>query len=276
MKTLLKIVIGIVAVFVLGIASVFLLTAGLAHTATQFFTAIKDQNYTAARSYLSQEFKASTGESTLESYLASTGITHFKDAHWPHRQITIGRGELDGDVVTDSGGVIPLKLTFIREAGAWKIYSMHIPPSGLQTSTDPESIPSHVKQLELIERSMHDFAVSVHDKSMAHFYGTLSPTWQQQITVQGLDNAFNKFLTLPVDLRVLDRFQPVIQSATVNENGVVQLTGYFPTHPSRVTFHQFFMYEGVSWKLMGFGVNIEKAPDTTPIPSTTGAKQGPS
>lgn len=256
MKTLLKVVIGIVAAIVLAVGIMFWLTAGLVDTANGFFTAVRSQNYTAARGYLSREFQATTGESTLESYLANSGIAHFKASHWPRREITNGRGELHGDVVTDSGGIVPLEMTFIREGGGWKIYSMDIPPSGLQTGTDPKGLPTYTKQLELVEQSTHYFAVAVHDKSMASFYQTISPTWQQQVTVQGLDNSFKQFYAFPTDLRVLDQYEPVIESATVN-NGVVQLTGYFDTHPSRVTFQQFYVYQGVAWKLMGFGLNIK-------------------
>jgi len=66
MKKLLKIVIGIVVVFVAAIVAVFYFTAGMADTADAFFSAIKKQDIATARSYLSEDFKASIDEAALK------------------------------------------------------------------------------------------------------------------------------------------------------------------------------------------------------------------
>jgi hypothetical protein len=57
---------------------------------------------------------------------------------------------------------------------------------------------------------------------------------------------------------VLDSFQPVISSeARVDENGVLLIAGHYPTQPSQVNFEQKFIYEGVSWRLIGFKIQAK-------------------
>ena len=75
MKKLIKIIIGIVVVFVLAIVAVFYFTAGMVDTADEFFAAIKKQDITAAHSFLSEDFKASTNEAALREFLTKGAVT---------------------------------------------------------------------------------------------------------------------------------------------------------------------------------------------------------
>ena len=264
MKKLLKIVIGLVVVFVLAIGIVFWLTSGMAETADAFFKAVKKQDLTAARSYLSEDFRASTDEAALQEFLTRGAILHFKDASWSNRQISGGRGELNGAIHTEAGGVVPLKLMFVKENGAWKIYGIQKPTAGLQQGETSPTVPGKADQVELVKHSMHEFALSVNSKSMEHFRGTVSQLWQRQITTGQMDTAFGKTYDAGVDLTVLDRRQPVIEAdPTVGAHGELVIKGYYPTQPSQVIFEHTYVYEGVGWKLCGFSFNITKAkPDS--------------
>lgn len=260
MKKLLKIVIGIVVVFVLAIVTVFYLTSGMADVANEFFAAIKKQDVAAARGYLSEDFKASTDEAALKDFLTKGALLNFKETTWSNRQISGGRGELEGEVITETGGVVPLKLLFVKENDAWKIYGIQKPTAGLQPEQSSPNIPGKADQLVLVKQAMHDFAVSVNNKSMQHFHGTVSPLWQQQQTAQKFDEIFGAFYESGLDLTVLDSFEPSMEPATaLNEDGLLVLEGFFPTQPSKVTFKQKFLYQGISWKLVGFTVNVSKS-----------------
>jgi hypothetical protein len=253
MKKLLKIVIGIVVVFVSAIVAVFYFTAGMADAADSFFAAIKKQDIATARSYLSEDFKASTDEAALKEFLSKGALLKFKETSWSNRQISGGRGELEGEVITDTGGVVPLKLLFVKENDAWKIYGIQKPTAGLQTEQSSPNTPSKSDQAALVKRSMHDFAVSVNDKSMEHFHGTVSQMWQRQFTTEKFNEVFGKFFGSGMDFTVLDGFEPIVEPvAALGENGELILQGYFPTKPNQVHFVQKYIYEGVGWKLYGF------------------------
>lgn len=253
MKKLLKIVVGIALVFTLGFGAVLYFTAGMVDTATAFFEAVKKQDMVAARNHLSEDFRSSTDESALKQFLTRSAILEFKEASWSSRQISGGQGELKGTVTTETGGAIPIKLTFVKEEGVWKIYNIQKPAAGLQVQIDSPRVPGTVDQVALIKRSMNDFAVSVERKSMRHFYGTVSKLWQKQITIEKLDEVFSTAYDAGWDMTVFQTLQPVIEPVSVlGEQGELILTGYFPTEPDQFYFEQKYVHEDIDWRLYGF------------------------
>jgi hypothetical protein len=258
MSKLLKIVIGIAVVIVLAIAAVFYFTGGMVDTATAFFEAVKKQDIATAHSYLSEDFKANTNEAALKTFLSKTALLKFKETSWSNRQISGGRGELSGSVITETGGNVPIKLTFVKENGTWKIYSIQKPSAGVQVESESPGIPGAAEQIALAKRSMHDFAVSVDAKSMAHFRSTVSQLWQKQITTEKLDEVFGKTYDADLNLAALDELAPTIEPVSaLGENGELVLKGYFPSTPNKVHFTQKYIYEGADWKLYGFSFDIK-------------------
>lgn len=274
MKTLLKVVVGLAVMFIVAIGIVYWLTAGMADTANAFFQAIKKQDLAEARGYLSEDFKASTDATALNEFLTQSSILHFKEASWSNRETSGGRGELNGTIRTETGGVVPLKVMFIKENGAWKIYGIQKPTAGLQSEVSSPTVPSKTDQVVLVKRSMHEFALSVNSKSMQHFRSTVSQTWQRQVTTEQLDQVFGKAYGIGVDLTVLDKIEPVLDGqVALGKNGELVLRGYYATRPDQVSFEQSYVYEGIGWKLLGFGFNIKKpeqaAPGVAPHPGAT-------
>jgi hypothetical protein len=257
-KKLIKILIGIVAVLVLALGAVFFFTSGMVSVADDFFLAIKKQDIAAARSYLSEDFKLNTDEAALRDFLTKGALLNYKKTSWSNRQISGGRGELNGEVITQNGGVVPLKLMFVKENDAWKIYAIQKPTAGLQPQETSPAIPSKAQQIALFKRSAHDFAVSVNDKSMEHFRSTVSQLWQRQYTTEKLNETFGKLFDVGVDLTVLDGLDPVLDPVSaLGDNGELVLTGTFPTQPNKVHFEQTYIYEGIDWKLLGLHINIK-------------------
>lgn len=258
MKTWLKIVLGIVAFIGLAIAAVFYFTAGMTDTADDFFRAVKARDIAKARDYLTEDFKASTDEKALADFLSKSAILNFKESSWSNRQISGGRGELNGSITTETGGVIPIKMILVKEQGTWKIYAIQKPTAGLQSESSSLTVPAKKDQVALVKQSMHDFIVSVDKKDMEHFRGTVSRLWQKQITAQQLNQAFKAIIDSGANWAVLDNFDPIMTAEPkIGEDGVLLMTGYYPTKPSQVHFEQKYIYEGVSWKLIGFKIEAK-------------------
>lgn len=249
-----KILLGVVVVFVVAIAGVFYFTSGMVDTADAFFNSVKQKDIAKARSYLAEDFKASTDEKALTEFLSKGAILNFKESSWSNRQISGGRGELNGSITTDSGGVVPIKMIFVKENNAWKIYAIQKPTAGLQSEGSSPTTPAKNDQTALVKQSMHDFIVSVQQKNMEHFRGTVSRLWQRQVTTEQLNAAFKSVIDSGANWSVLEGFEPVLSSeAKVDENGVLLLAGLYQTKPN-VHFEQKYVYEGLAWKLVGFSI----------------------
>lgn len=257
MKKWLKILLGIVAAFVLAIVAVFYFTSGMVDTADAFFNAVKQKDIAKAHSYLAEDFKASTDEKALSDFLSKGAILNFKESSWSNREISGGRGELNGSITTDTGGVVPIKMMFVKENDAWKIYAIQKPTAGLQSEDTTLSVPEKSNQVLLVKQSMHDFIVSVEKKNMEHFRGTVSQLWQKQVSVEQLNQAFKSIIDSGANWSVLESFEPKLSSdAKVDENGVLQLAGLYETKPN-VHFKQKYIYEGLAWKLIGFNIQAK-------------------
>jgi hypothetical protein len=254
---LLKIVIGIVVFFVLAVAAIFYYTSGLTKTADAFFDSIKKQDIATAHQYLSEDFKASTDEASLKDFLTKGALLKFKNTSWSSRQVSGGRGELDGEVIPETGGVVPLKLIFIKEKEQWKIYGIQKPTAGLQAEQISPNIPSKTDQMLLVKQSIYDFSISTKTNSMEHFYTAISQIWQKQTSANKLDEIFKAYFTPDLDLTELNTVQPFIEPVNgLDENQVLTIKGYYATEPSQARFTFKYIFEGVSWKLIGFHLEV--------------------
>jgi len=259
MKKLLKIVIGIVVVFVVAVTVMFYLTSDMTDTAKKFFTAIKAKDYTTAYQYLSEDFRAATPQAEFTSFLEKSALLRFKDASWSNRSISGGRGELDGSVTTESGGVVPIKLGFIKENDKWLIYSIYKPQAGL-AGGESGKLPSESEQVALVKESIRKFALSVNAKDFTVFHKYTSHLWQREMTVQKFNEVFKPFLENNINLLPLDNLSPVFDgTSSIDDNGVLLIKGHYPTKPSKVLFELKYIYEGVSWKLVGTNINVKAA-----------------
>lgn len=258
MNKTLKIITSVAAVIVVAVAVVFYFTADMVGVADDFFSAVKSKDFAKAYSFVSEDFKAGTSEGELSNFLTKSGLSGFKSASWKERSISGNLGELTGSVSTESGGVVPIKLNFVKSESGWKIYSMAKPPPGLQEKATAGQIPSEEEQVKLVSGAMHVFAVSVNKKSMAELHAFSSNLMQQQFTIEKLTDAFNPFYKLGIDLTLLDKYGPIFdENASINEDGVLIIKGYYPTKPDKVFFQQKYIYEGLSWKLLGISVEIK-------------------
>jgi len=263
MKKLLKIILSIFAVIAvviaLVVAAVFYFTSGLVDTADAFFNSVKQKDIAKARSFLSEDFKASTDENALEAFLSEGALLNFKEANWSQRSIEgLGRGALTGSIITESGGVTPITLMFVKENDAWKIYAIHNSPAGLQSQDSAPSLPTSADQAALTKQSMRDFAAGINSKNMESFRETISQFWKKQVTTEELNKAFATFMDQNIDLTVLEPLEPVFDGEPrIDEDGLLVITGNYPTEPSQVAFDHRYLYEGSAWKLVGFNIDIE-------------------
>lgn len=127
LRNSLEILIGAIGTIVLTIAAGFYFTSGLANTADRFFQAVQQKDFTQANRYLAEEFKISTDGKTLEDFLSKNAILDFKEASWSSREIQNDRGELNGSIKTETGGVVPIEILFVKENDGWKILAIQKP-----------------------------------------------------------------------------------------------------------------------------------------------------
>ena len=59
-------------------------------------------------------------------------------------------------------------------------------------------------------------------------------------------------------MTALDRMRPQFDGPGIlDDDGILLITGHYPTRPSQVSFEHGYIYEGLSWKLVQFMVDVK-------------------
>lgn len=257
MKKVLKVVAVLAGIIGIGIAFVFYLTAGIVQTGEDFFAAAKEGDTQRAYSLLAAEFQAGTTPQELEDFLNKLLVREIDTIDWGERSISGGQGSLGLSLKLAGGGVVPLSIDMIKEGDVWKIYTIRKSVSGIQETPQGREIPGGADLVRLVNASTMVFATAVYEKSMARLYDHISVLWQQQTSVEALDQVFGSFYGLPIDLRVLEKVPPVFDGTThIDDRGVLVIEGHYLLNAQRLTFKQSYVFEGTGWKLIGLSVNL--------------------
>jgi hypothetical protein len=258
MKKILIVVSIVIAFVVLIVAGVFYLTSGITDTADRFFGSVKKGDMQAAAACLSEGFRASTPQETLESFLRSSGLNKYKDASWSDRSITGKTGEIEGSIETTDGGTIPIKIGFVKEKGGWKILSIQKVTAGLVSKGDEKTVPDESSLRSMTDNSLQEFARAVNKKDFTDFYNGLSELWKSQTTSENLRDTFKVFIDNNVDLTIVKQQTPVFsKTPEISSEGALELEGYYPTKPSTTYFKLTYIYEHPAWKLAGIRVTVK-------------------
>lgn len=256
MKTVLAILGAIVVVIVLAVAAVFFLTGGIVETADAFFKEVAAGNMDGAWNQLSGEFKESTTKADFEAFLTDSTLAEYESASWNNRSITTNTGELEGTVTT-SKGPIPIKITFVKDAGEWKIQYIEREPTGIANAVEV-SIPTLEASAELVKTTTSDFAAAVNNKDFTEFHATIAKEFQEKLSPEQFAEVFAVFIDQEIDLSVLEDLEPAFTTdPALTADGTLLLEGYFPSTPSRTHFSYTYVKRPDGWKLLGLDVNIK-------------------
>lgn len=156
---------------------------------------------------------------------------------------------------------VQFRLKYLNEKSAWKLLGIKVDvkPSSEPGGTVPDEREARVLALE----SMLAFNRAVQAKNFTTFHKQIAEVWRKQITPEQLRKAFATFVEQEVDISPIADLQPVFQPAPgFDEDGLLQLKGYYPTTPHKVRFKLRYIQEDGQWQLVNIAVNVSADADT--------------
>jgi hypothetical protein len=97
-----------------------------------------------------------------------------------------------------------------------------------------------------------------------------APGFQAKNSAADLGQIFADLRSRHVDLYAVAVMAPQLTAApAVEGNGMLRLTGYFPTRPLRIAFDLLFQNVDRSWRLFGISVRTQSAPPEANTPTAT-------
>jgi hypothetical protein len=270
-----KVLGGLVVLIVVIVGLVFYATSGMTDAAESFFKQVQSKHYDKAYTMLSEDFRRSTTEEQMIAFLKQTGLDSYTGASWGNRSFEGKRGTLEGSITTASGGSVPLTINLIKaEDGSWQIYSMDKPGAGVLIQTETKSPAKedqvarqttqaakpaqkeNTEYVDLVKNTLHDFALSINQKSMESFRNGVSKALQESASTETFNNAFKAYIEKEVDLTVLDPMQPIFDKKPQIEDGILAIKGHYDTTPNQFYFDLSYMQENGAWKLTNIDVKV--------------------
>jgi hypothetical protein len=192
-----------------------------------------------------QDEKAFTAE------VRALGLTDYASSSWSSRNIVNQQATVEGTVTTRKGAVLPLTVKLVQEQGAWKVLALES-----AVGVGGKQVPADEDVQALVKATLLDFNRAVRAKDFKPFHDKIAVVWQREVTPEQLHTAFQAFIDKQIDLSGIEPLTAVLdQPPRINNEGLLEVSGYYPTKPKRVFFNLKYTYEHPSWKLTG--INLE-------------------
>jgi hypothetical protein len=256
-----KIVLALVGVGVFAITLVVLLLfgpGGVSGAADPFLQALERRDFVAAAAQRTQRFQEAVPHDAFERFLKDSKVGMYAGGSWSGWQIQDGVGTVDGSITTATGEVLPLRLSFLKEDGGWKVDAIQPLREGADDAA--RTTPTPIQAVALVRDATLLFAQGVAARDFTALREASAPEFQATATVADLDAQFQGFVDAGIDLRALEGVPPNLSADPgVDGNGVLRLVGYYAADGLKLDFDYKFVYRYTGWRLIGMQMNLDAA-----------------
>ena len=228
-------------------------------------------------------FQAQRSAAVFETAAREMGLVDTAGAEWDKPQIEGRTAKIPVRVKTKDGKEVPLIVTLTRESSKWEVYSLKSPPNETTGISEnrftlvgkapalndavSQPVPPEAELRQLVRTTLLTFNDAITTNSFDAFYNSVSTAWQTgkftggqgQLTKGQLQREFQPFVDKKINLSGIKTVDPVWTTpVSVGTDGLLVLSGYYPTEQFRVIFSLKYTYELPTWKLFGIDVKLEK------------------
>ncbi len=220
-------------------------------------------------------FQTLQTESAFEANAREMGLTGGKAVEIGTPKIDGRTAKVESNVTTSKGEKASLIVTLQDERGAWRVYSIRTPRSietGLSENrftlvgkglafndATHQPLPDEKTTALLVRDNLLQFNNAIRTRSFTDFYNFVAVAWQAQLTEKQLQRAFQGFIDQNVDISTIKDLEPVFDNPPmISSDGLLLVSGHYPTKPYVVTFSLKFIYELPDWKLFGLDVDLRQ------------------
>ena len=243
--------------------------------ANTFLEQVKNGQFEAAYAEASFAFQTRQTLAAFEANATEIGLPGLRSVEVGAPAMEDELVKMEVQVTNRLGATFPLIVTMQEQRGAWRIYSLKFPRSpetglaenrfsivgkgasfGGGTAQPP---PDESAVRKLLAETMGDFDRAIKDQSFDEFHSKVSATWKQQLTSKTLQRAFQPFIDKGVDMSGFADVVPVFDAPPYTSGeGLLLVSGHYPTEPYKILFSMKYIYELPEWKLFGIDVNLQK------------------
>ena len=223
-------------------------------------------------------FQAFVSKRSFDAVARERGFVGASIVNLGTPQIEGQTAKLEAEARGATGEKVNFIVTMTRENGTWRLFSLRFPRS-LQTgfsenpfdvvnSVRPGSfkepselpIPDDKAVRRLVKDALLEFNRAIRARSFSDFYAYVSSAWQAQLTEKQLQHAFQQFIDNEVDISAIADSEAQFDAPVkTTSDGILIVTGHYPTRPVQILFMLKFVHEATVWKLFGIEVKSDTA-----------------
>jgi hypothetical protein len=146
----------------------------------------------------------------------------------------------------------------------------------LALRADAQKVPPEKELKTMARDSLLAFNEAVQEKNFAGFHKhELATLFRDQMPLEKFTTVFKEFLEKGYDISNIAKTEPVFdEPAKIDGNGVLAVSGSYPTKPNKVIFKLKYLQEKSAWKLVGINVQVLPFVEKTgPVPTEKEAKR---
>ena len=119
------------------------------------------------------------------------------------------------------------------------------------------ALPSDAELRKLVKNTLLDWNVCVQKRDFSSFLASnAAQDFREGYTPDKLKQQFAPFIQQNIDISAIKTVTPTLQPVQIDDNGVVAISGVYPTQPSRVSFRLRYVLENKAWKVVGVSVTL--------------------
>lgn len=257
---------AVVVLVVLIVGLVMFATSGAVESADEFLEAVALGDLEAAYAKTAPAFQAQQDLASFEAVVRDLGLIGYASRSWTSRSVESNQATLEGTFVTAAGDSIPLEMKLVKVADKWRVFSLSGPQAGAavrrpgeaEEVVGPPAVPPADEVAALATRSVLSLNRSIVAKDFSLFHGEISGLWRAQTTPGELAAAFQAFVDNEIDMGAVGSLEPVFDAEpSIDADGVLTLSGHYPTTPVQVVFRTRHIREGASWELLGIQIDLK-------------------
>ena len=140
------------------------------------------------------------------------------------------------------------------------------PAQQAQAQSARPQVPDPISLIVMIRTTM----VALNQANQTGNYSVLreisAPIFQAQNSQAQLAVAFTSLRDQRLDISSVVAVTPELTDApAVDDNGILRVTGFFPTEPLRVNFQLAYQFANGQWRPVGMSVGTTQAPPKNPV-----------
>lgn len=255
-----KIVVPLVGLLVFGLTLAGLMLfgpGGVSGAAEPFFEALARRDFVAAAAQRTQRFQQAVPQEDFERFLSDSKLGLYASGVWSGWQSVNEDGRLDGRITTATGEVLPMRVSFRKEGGEWRVDGVQPLREGAALDEAALVTPSPVQAVALIRDATALFARGVAASDFTELRDAAAPEFRETASVADLGAQFKPFVDAGIDLRTLDGVAPNLTAQpSVDENGILRLVGYYAADGLKLDFDYKFVYRYTDWRLIGLEMSV--------------------